>query len=195
MSFNLKHWTDPRATIANEFQHNDFGYLAHGSAVSAIVIKELNKLGLDPTKLESKSVLDFGCGTGRITLMAQPYFAKIVGYDPVPECIQQAEIDKTRATGKTCKFQNLSFTTTLDQVPDAQFDIVYAVNVLEHLDSTALKVALQQITRVMRPDAVALLWYHEKKNPTFSKITDFDKNATTFVTYRTFTREELLRIA
>lgn len=195
MTFDLKHWKDPRATIANEFQHNDFGYLAHGNTVSATIIKELNRFGFNTVDLENKKALDFGCGTGRITIMAQPYFSRIVGYDPVTECIEQAEIDKLRAIGKMCKFDNLFFTTSLDGIPDSEFDVVYAVNVLEHLDAKAFKLAIQQIIRVMREDGVALLWYHEKKNPTFSKIVHFDKSATTFVRYKVFTRPELLRIA
>lgn len=195
MSFKLTHWKNPRGTIANEFEKNDFGYLAHGSAVSAIIVKELDKYGMPASSLGNLKVLDFGCGTGRISLMTQPYFSRIVGYDPVPECIEQAHIDKIRATGNMCKFENLFFTTSLDGIPDSEFDVVYAVNVLEHLDAKSLQIALKQIVRVLKDEGIALLWYHEKKNPTFNKIVNFDKTATTFIRYRVFMKSELLKIA
>src|SRR5208283_3179326 len=85
MTFPLDHWRDPRATIATRYQKSDIDYITHGGLVAMEVVRGLQ---IPPDRAGRMTLLDFGCGTGRISRILAGYFGKVIAYDPVQECIE-----------------------------------------------------------------------------------------------------------
>lgn len=162
MPFDLQHWKKPRATIANEFQNNDFGYLNHAFSVAAEVIRNLD---FKPSQLRQLRALDYGCGTGRMSIALSHIFKAVDGYDPVSECIEQANLDRDKSAGKTCSMRNLTFSDSFNEFSHSTYDVVYAVSVLEHLTLPDQIIALENINRCLAPSSgKAILWIHTVKN-------------------------------
>jgi ubiquinone/menaquinone biosynthesis C-methylase UbiE len=95
-------------------------------------------------------VLEVGCGTGSLTLLAkrvQP-LADFVALDPDPRALRRAHR----------KAQRQHVTVRLDQgfaedlpYPDGSFDRVLSSLMLHHLERPAKTAMLQQVARVLRP--------------------------------------------
>lgn len=81
-------------------------------------------------KMEFKNVLDFGCGTGRVSLALADHWEHVVGVDISPGMIKEAEQNRVRLGVKNANFQliegNRDF---LDQ----KFDFVHSVMVFQHI--------------------------------------------------------------
>lgn len=147
--FPLDHWKFPRQTIATRFKDNDIGYATHGSHVAAEVII---KLDVRPSTLKLLDCMDYGAGTGRVARSIAPYFRRVTAYDPVQECIDLAN--------RECpglEIPNLTYTSVL---PEATFDVIFASNVLEHLDEQAQHVFFQNVKKLARSGCKLVLWYH-----------------------------------
>lgn len=152
MAFPLSHWKHPRATIASRFESNDIEYATHGALQSMLVLQHL---GLKVSDLAGKTILDYGCGTGRIARPLCAVFGKVYAYDPVPECI---EVGKAECAGIT--FNNLVMTSNLVDIPEVDF--AFSVNVIEHLLAPEAQVMIDNLTRLVRGKTV--LWHSVSKN-------------------------------
>jgi len=109
--------------------------------------------------LKSKKILEIGCGCGE----ASVYFAK-QGAEVFATDISQGMVDLTlnvasyhnvTINGKACPADSLPF-------EDNTFDIVYAANVLHHVD---FDLTLDEIKRVLKPDGMFVCWDPIKYNP------------------------------
>ena len=81
--------------------------------------------------LKNKSVLDLGCGSGRLSLYAAKYSKSVLGIDYIPSAI---EFSKKFA--KACKINNIDFKTKdLDSFSDEKFDVMFMSEVLQHVDN------------------------------------------------------------
>lgn len=154
MSFPQHHWDNPRETIAVKYKDNDYGYTMHGAKVCADVLLRIN---LPPRTLRNMTIIDYGCGTGRMATILAYHSKHVVGYDINEACIEMAKADLKKVDYDT---NNVEFTTT---VPSEPVDFVFAVSVLEHLDEASFKVAMQNITRLTKVGAV--LYFSTSKNP------------------------------
>lgn len=152
MTFPLSHWKNPRDTIACKFKGNDMEYATHGAFQSMFVLAHL---GEKPDYFADKTILDYGCGTGRIARPLTALFKTVYAYDPVPECI--AEGNKECAQ---LQFPNLVMTSDLSDVPEVDF--AYSVSVIEHLTDVDARVMIDNLKRLVRHETV--LWYSIKKN-------------------------------
>src|SRR5262245_29852958 len=98
-----------------------------------------------------ESVLDVGCGTGSLAIVAKRQVGPtgtVYGVDASPEMIARAE-KKARKTGvgvvfKTAFAQSLPFT-------DSQFDVVLTTMMLHHLPKKARQGLAVEISRVLKP--------------------------------------------
>lgn len=156
MTFRPNHWTSPRKTIATRFQHDDLGYATHGAMLAMEVVRRLD---LKPSEAKKLKLLDYGCGTGRVARVLSGLFGRVIGYDPVVQCIHEA-IDEQRGM----PFHNLIMTNTIDSIRDEKFDVVVSINVMEHLDVSAQCRMLENIRTVAVPKARFLVWYSIRQN-------------------------------
>ncbi len=105
---------------------------------------------------ELQSVLDFGCGAGRVL----PWIAQTVpgtacfGVDVDVEAVGWAEQRWPSLRWMACDFEPpLAF-------EDDSFDLIYSISVFSHLDAGRQDRWLSELTRVLRPGGSALLSVH-----------------------------------
>ena len=84
------------------------------------------------------SILDVGCGDGRITNRLVGSYKKVVGLD-----ISQAALQHVRAEAIVGSVDNIPF-------GDRSFDLVLATELLEHLPQRVYRTALEEIKRVAK---------------------------------------------
>ena len=165
MSFPQHHWDNPRETIAVKYKDNDYGYTMHAAKVVNMVLEHIDE---SHSEMKYKTILDYGCGTGRMASLMTFAFNETYGFDVNENCISMAYDDLSKVD---FQYRNLSFGTT---VPEKQYDYVYSVSVLEHLDQTAFVEAMCNITRLTKDRAV--LWFSYGKNPLMDRFTKINKS-------------------
>ncbi|QDJ96533.1 SAM-dependent methyltransferase [Xanthomonas phage Xoo-sp13] len=146
MTLPLTHWTNPRATIASVFADNDIEYATHG-ALEALKLLRLTDLSIkDMAKM---TILDYGCGTGRMSRVYTGLFKHVYAYDPVIECIAEA---KRECAG--IKFNNLTLTNDLKEIPKVDFAV--SLNVIEHLTDIDANIMITNLKKLVKGDTAIL---------------------------------------
>lgn len=120
-----------------------------------------------PTRL-----LDYGCGVGRSLALLNQQFpnTELWGYDVSSQSI---ELARQRA-GMT------RFTSNLDDLPIAEFDMILAANVFHHIPRAAREDALAMCKRLLRKSGLLFLFEHNPLNPVTRLVFDrcpYDKGA------------------
>ena len=102
------------------------------------------------------SVLDVGCGTGEVTLLAKTYAknGKVYGIDPAPEMIATARKKATR--------QRLDIDFRMGAIeslpfPDASIGVVTSSLMMHHLSEDLKVRGLAEIYRVLKPGGRLLI--------------------------------------
>jgi SAM-dependent methyltransferase len=114
-------------------------------------------LGLAGRSLDSfQSILDFGCGCGRMLLWLEELGqrTKLHGTDVDPEAIEWA-----RAHIPYCSFSVNDADPPLPY-PDGAFDLVYNHSVFTHIDERRQDAWLAELRRVVRPGGFLILTTH-----------------------------------
>lgn len=110
--------------------------------------------------VRGKSLLDLGCGAGENSIYFALKGARCVAADYSPGMVEVAQRLAER-NGVTIEGRVVN-AMAID-LPDNQFDIVYAANLLHHLpDPTA---ALHEMHRVLKPGGKVCFWEPLKHNP------------------------------
>ncbi len=92
----------------------------------------------------NKQILDLGAGAGIIKQMNfKGYAARVCGVDPDPRVVDNPYLDE----GKIGMGEAIPY-------PDENFDLVFAVNVLEHLEQPA--EVFREVWRVLKPGGLFL---------------------------------------
>jgi SAM-dependent methyltransferase len=112
-------------------------------------------------------VLDFGAGTGHIASMVTGFVAELVAVEADPELRRQL-----KKRGITC--------AELADLADSSFDLIYTLNVLEHIDDDA--EAVKSLASKLKPGGV--LYIYVPANPIL--YSNFDARIGHF---RRYTRE------
>jgi SAM-dependent methyltransferase len=102
------------------------------------------------------TMLDWGCGCGRIT----PYFVKYSGIGQIHAC----DIDVESISFCREHLSGATFRTIAPYPPtsyeDAMFDLVTGYSVMTHLTRETQSAWLQELRRILRPGALCLLTLH-----------------------------------
>jgi len=98
----------------------------------------------------ASSILDFGCGTGRLTvhMAALAPQARITGCDVVAE-----QMARARARVPRGRFVVNRWCPPLE-FEDAAFDLIFSYSVFTHLSEANHRDWLKELTRVLRPGGV-----------------------------------------
>jgi ubiquinone/menaquinone biosynthesis C-methylase UbiE len=98
-----------------------------------------------------ESVLDVGCGTGTVAILARRQVGptgEVCGIDASPEMVDRAR-KKAKRAGIEVSFQN-AFAQSLPYA-DSRFDVVLTTVMLHHLPKQARAALAAEILRVLKP--------------------------------------------
>src|SRR5215211_3449288 len=115
-------------------------------------VRRLRKTTVDQALIRpGNSVLDVGCGTGEVTLLAKTCAAngKVYGIDPAPEMIAVA-IKKAARQGLEIDFR-VGVIEALP-FPDSSIDVVTSSLMMHHLPEDLKVSGLAEIYRVLKPE-------------------------------------------
>ncbi len=110
-----------------------------------------------PVRLQTgESVLDVGCGTGTLALVAQCHVGAgaVAGVDASPEMIERARQKAARA-GLQLKFDVASADAL--PFPDGSFDVILCTVTLHHLRRSMRLAAVAEMRRVLKSNGRVLL--------------------------------------
>lgn len=129
-------------------------------AVSATTLghaRRLRQMTVDNALIKSgDSVLDVGCGTGEVTLLAKTRAknGKVFGIDPAPEMItvarKKAARKKLDIDFRVGVIESLPF-------PDSSIDVVTSSLMMHHLPGNLKRDGLAEIYRVLKPGGRLLI--------------------------------------
>jgi SAM-dependent methyltransferase len=124
-------------------------YLESGAQGAACIRSGLEGIGLDVARLGS--ILDFGCGCGRLVRHWRDLDAEVHGCDYNPLLVDWCR----DALG----FANFRRNGLEPRLPydDAAFGLVYAVSIFTHLDAGQQLPWMAELARVVRPGGVLLV--------------------------------------
>ena len=114
-----------------------------------------------PAELAGKAVLDFGCGSGTLSLLAAEAGAKsVIGVDLNPALIAQAR--ELCASNAQTQFL-LAADSTRIELPNDSVDVILCFDVLEHILDYGEIIA--EWRRVLRAGGQVFIWWVPWRNP------------------------------
>ena len=102
---------------------------------------------------ESGSILDWGCGCGRVITQLMKFVS--------PERLHGCDIDSAAIEWDKQNLHGPSFTRVdpypPTNYPDRSFDVIYGISVMTHLDENTQMLWLRELERIARPSAIVAL--------------------------------------
>jgi len=145
-------WLDRGRRYCDEFQRHSFVARRYFQLQEKALVKVLNGFSFD-------SVLEVGCGFGRITKLIKDKFpiSRLKGIDLSPSQIENARkyVKNEEVELSVGRIQDLD-------IPDNSYDLVIAVEVLMHVPFEEIEAAVAQLVRVSRNHIVNLDWYRQR---------------------------------
>jgi SAM-dependent methyltransferase len=123
--------------------------------------------------LAKSSVLDVGCGLGLTDEYLVPHVGELTGVDVSESMVKGATERNPAAIYRTYDGQRLPF-------GDDRFDLVFAINVVHHVDPGRWDLFLSELLRVTAPNGIAVVIEHNPINPLTRrsvKLCEFDRDA------------------
>lgn len=124
----------------------------------------------DPSELVG---LDLGCGTGRLTHLLETQVRRLYGVDVATASLREAHGAAPAAAFARYDGLRLPFAT-------GAFDFAYTVCVLHHVPVGQRSALLAEVSRVVRPGGVVVVFEHNPWNPLTRWVVarcSFDKDA------------------
>jgi ubiquinone/menaquinone biosynthesis C-methylase UbiE len=115
----------------------------------------LDTINLLVAALGSGSMIDIGCGMGRITLAAAGKIHELVALEP-----DAARCNWTREAVADKPGVSVLNTTSADFIasyPDKQFDLAVLGMVIQHLSTHKSRMLMQDVARLTRPGGLAVI--------------------------------------
>ena len=134
-------------------QHNIESFYHNGLQGAECIKSILEKNRLDINAF--KSILDFGCGCGRImrhwkTLRGP----KLYGTDYNPVLVNWCQKNLTFAEFK------INMLSSKLEYEDEKFDFIFAISVFTHLAEDLQNFWISELTRILKPDGFLLITVH-----------------------------------
>lgn len=103
-------------------------------------------------RFEPHCILDFGAGNGELCKLIALQFpnAKIICYEPTPSLMAEAKENLADSP-------QVSFSSDLERIADGSVDLIFCLEVFEHLPETETKDALGQFNRLLRSNGNAVI--------------------------------------
>ena len=101
-------------------------------------------------------VLDLGCGWGTVSFALAPMVRSVVGVD-----FSARSVELCRKGAEDLGLQNVEFVhadATDTGLPDESFDLVYAVDLMEHLYPDQTQKVLDECARVLKRGGRIVIW-------------------------------------
>jgi len=97
-------------------------------------------------------VLDFGAGNGELCKLIALRFpnAKIICYEPTPSLMAEAKENLV-------DLPQVDFCTDLTEIADGSVELIFCLEVFEHLPETETKDALGQFNRLLKSNGTAVI--------------------------------------
>ena len=134
-------------------------FLAAGWQISKDIKAALKKNGKDFG--EFQSVLDFGCGCGRVMIWnaAESNSISLYGTDIDAEAISWCQ--------QNIKFAQFNVNQALPPLAyeDNQFDLIYLISVFTHLNEEMQLKWLQELERITKPGGIVLITTRRLRSP------------------------------
>lgn len=154
MIHNLDYWNNPRGSIAAKYYKNDFAYATSGGMGA---LGTVSFLPIPANELKKYTILDYGCGTGRVARPLSMIFRGVFGYDPNVECIKEFAIENTKADVAR---GNIKFSHDWKDIPEV--DYACCINVVEHLSLADAQIVISNLKDKVRYGTVMV--YSVKDN-------------------------------
>lgn len=138
---------------ANMTNQNREEFFETGMRFVKRVFKELHR-HFDPDFLP-ENVLDFGCGTGRLSIGFAPSAHRVVGID-----ISEDMLSEARRNAQALGHGHLEFFMSDDRlsaVENEQFDLVNCYIVLQHIRSERGLIILQKLLERIKPGGYGVI--------------------------------------
>lgn len=130
--------------------------------------RRLRRLTIDNALVRpGDNVLDVGCGTGEVTLLAKSRAkeGRVYGIDPAPEMI---EVARKKAARKNLEIDFRVGVIESLPFPDASIDVVTSSLMMHHLPDDLKVRGLAEVYRVLKPGGHLLI--ADFMNPTSSLV-------------------------
>lgn len=104
----------------------------------------------------SSTVLDLGCGMGRVARHVAPHCQTLWAVDASSRMLElaaQAMADRTNINYALCR------DTSIPDVPDESVDLAYAILVLQHVEREDAFLLLKELRRVVRPTGTVMVTF------------------------------------
>jgi SAM-dependent methyltransferase len=142
--------TTPQYRKATVKAHLD-EFFKTGEGSANLFINALTRNGIEPTSISS--VLELGCGVGRVTVHLARMFKQVVAVDISPGHVEIArQIAEQQKIGNV-ELKHLNSMAGITALPEV--DALYTVIVLQHNPPPVMKVMLEALLKKVKPGGVA----------------------------------------
>lgn len=155
MSYNetIQKWNEQATNIAAIHpagRDSEAAFMDSGYEDAKIINDTVKRLGLDPGSL---SILDYGCGVGRVAIPLTSLFAKVLAVDSSEEMI--FELDKKNVP----LYENLDYTFHDDPFYDSdeKFDVAVSISVFIHYTYEDGVKMLNEVASMVKEGGMLLL--------------------------------------
>lgn len=153
-SLNLeKYWVDRSVGYEKEFKKHNFFLNRY------FKFQENNLINFLKNEIDFNSVLEIGCGFGRITKLITenfPTIEKVSAIDLSPAQIENAKrnVNSDKVKFLCGKIQDLN-------IHSENYDLVLASEVLMHISFTEIDPVIEQLVRISKKHIINLDWYRQ----------------------------------
>jgi ubiquinone/menaquinone biosynthesis C-methylase UbiE len=142
---------------------------------------------------DTSTVLDVGCGIGRVMKFVAPHCGNVSGVDTSSLILRRAK--RELASFTNCHFYRLDFKNSNAFLPNS-FDLIYSFYVLQHMEKENAFLCLKRIRCLLKPNAISYLQFPDFTSDHYFSL--FEKYALLGSKYgarvRAYTKPEIVRL-